>query len=80
MVPHVERESPRQNPPATLARADSLGRRWPVLFAVVTTAFGGTATTVDKTRRLEASTYIDEPFRISALVEVIRQVRSRAKG
>jgi DNA-binding NtrC family response regulator len=55
----------------------SLGRRWPGLFIVVTTAFGGTPT-ADTARRLGASAYLDKPFRISALVDVIRRARSPA--
>ena len=49
-----------------------LGRRWPGLFIVVTTAFGG-APIAETARRLGASVYLDKPFRISALVDAIRQ-------
>jgi DNA-binding NtrC family response regulator len=50
----------------------ALGRRWPGLFIVVTTAFGG-APTAETARRLGASVYLDKPFRISALVDAIRR-------
>jgi DNA-binding NtrC family response regulator len=57
---------------------DTLGRRWPGLSTIVTTAFGG-APVADTARRLGASAYIDKPFRISALVDVIRRVRPPAR-
>jgi DNA-binding NtrC family response regulator len=57
---------------------DTLGRRWPGLSTIVTTAFGG-APVADSARRLGASAYIDKPFRISALVDVIRRVRPPAQ-
>lgn len=66
-------------PASGLDLVGTLGRRWPALFIVVTTAFGGTPT-ADTARRLGASAYIDKPFRISALVDVIRQVRPSAQG
>ncbi|MBM4441622.1 MAG: response regulator [Candidatus Rokubacteria bacterium] len=66
--------------PATgLDLLDSLLRRWPDLFVVVSTAFGG-APTADTARRLGASAYLDKPFRIGALVELIRGVRPRPQG
>ena len=57
----------------------ALGRRWPGLFIVVTTAFGG-APTADAARRLGASVYLDKPFRISALVDAIRRRSIPASG
>jgi DNA-binding NtrC family response regulator len=56
---------------------DLLGRRWPGLSTIVTTAFGG-APVAETARRLGASAYIDKPFRISALVDAIRKVRPAA--
>jgi DNA-binding response OmpR family regulator len=56
----------------------TLRRRFPALFIVVSTAFGGTAT-ADTARRLGASSYLDKPFRISALVALMRQVRPSAQ-
>jgi DNA-binding NtrC family response regulator len=58
---------------------DVLGRRWPALFIVVTTAFGG-APVADTARRLGAAAYLDKPFRISALVDVIRRAQRPAQG
>jgi DNA-binding NtrC family response regulator len=58
---------------------DALGRRWPGIFIVVTTAFGG-APIADTARRLGASAYLDKPFRISALVDVLRRAPRRADG
>lgn len=87
IVPAIELHNPDvvvldvqlPGPASGLDVVDTLGRRWPELFTVVTTAFGGTAT-ADTARRLGASAYIDKPFRISALVEVIRRVRPSAQG
>jgi DNA-binding NtrC family response regulator len=56
-----------------------LGRRWPGLFIVVTTAFGGSPV-ADTARRLGASAYLDKPFRISSLVDVIRRAPRQAHG
>ena len=58
---------------------DTLGRRWPGLSTIVTTAFGGTPV-ADTARRLGASAYIDKPFRIGALVDVIRRIRPTAQA
>jgi len=67
--------------PGPATGLDLLGvlvRRWPELFIVVSTAFGG-APTADQARRLGASAYIDKPFRIGTLVDLIRRVRPRAR-
>lgn len=58
---------------------ESLTRRWPGLFIVVSTAFGG-AQTADMARRLGASAYLDKPFRVSALVDVIRKAQRPVQG
>jgi two-component system nitrogen regulation response regulator GlnG len=52
----------------------AVGRRWPALFTIVTTAFGG-ASIEHTARRLGASAYFDKPFRMSALIEEMRRVR-----
>lgn len=51
----------------------AVGRRWPSLFTIVTTAFGGSSVE-DVARRLGASAYLDKPFRVSALLDEIRRV------
>jgi DNA-binding response OmpR family regulator len=51
----------------------TIGRRWPALFTIVTTAFGGSSVE-DVARRRGASAYLDKPFRVSALLEEIRRV------
>ncbi len=56
----------------------TLGRRWPGLSIVVTTAFGGSRI-ADTARRLGASAYLDKPFRVSALVDEIRRLRRPAQ-
>jgi DNA-binding NtrC family response regulator len=50
----------------------TIGLRWPHLFTIVTTAFGGSSVE-DVARRLGASAYLDKPFRVSALLEEIRR-------
>lgn len=62
-----------------LELVETLTRRWPGLFIVVSTAFGG-AQTADMARRLGASAYLDKPFRVSALVAVIRQAQRPVQG
>jgi two-component system nitrogen regulation response regulator GlnG len=51
----------------------TIGRRWPALFTIVTTAFGGSSVE-DVARRRGASAYLDKPFRVSTLLDEIRRV------
>jgi DNA-binding NtrC family response regulator len=48
-------------------------RRWPTLPVVVMTAFGG-PTIGAEARRLGAAEYLEKPFRMVTLVDVIRRV------
>jgi DNA-binding NtrC family response regulator len=50
----------------------TIGRRWPAIFTIVTTAFGGSSVE-GAARRRGASAYLDKPFRVSALLEEIRR-------
>jgi DNA-binding NtrC family response regulator len=58
---------------------ENLGRRWPELPVIITTAFGGVGT-ADCARRRGAAAYLEKPFRVATLLDEIRRVRSQGGG